>query len=850
MPSPTDFNLTPYYDDYAESKKFHRILFRPAFAVQARELTQSQTILQNQIERVSDHFFEKGAMVIPGEISYDLDYRAIKLTSFTGSATLSNFVGKTFKGATSGVLGVIVNSVVTDGVDPDTLFVKYLNSGSSNTAIAFTNSEIINESSTAGVLVSGGFSAVVDSTATGSAAEVAEGVYYINGFHVQVNNQTVILDKYSNTPSYRVGLLVTESFVASTDDNTLLDNAQGSSNVNAPGADRFKINLTLEKRIITSSDDANFVELLRLRNGILQNQVRTTEYAVLEDTFARRTFDESGDYTVRDFDLDLREHIVDGDNRGIFTLAQGGNEALMAAGLSPGKAYVQGYELSTIGTTFLNVEKARDFATQNNFNTRIDLQNFVHVTNIFNSPDIGFVSGDVEPLKTVNLYSFKTSVRGTQNTGSGSSVYQIGRAKTRGFEYVTGPATANIFASASATSAIYKQYLFDIEMFTHLNILSNQAYSAGVEITGNTSGAVGYVHNSSTTEATAVSSITVASPGVVTATGHTFREGQQIKFSAISADNNSTSITTANIFTVRNPATNTFELYESDGTTATNITSFSSAGNAIHGVVVVSSVNGTFVAGETITDGSNTAVIQANAVGFKAVRSHEFSAAKQIGMAGGTLITYTADTALDSTYGDVTELTGLVSIVNSSTALIGSGTSFLTELKVGDEITFDTNAGTTISKNVEAIISNTSLTLTSAVGGADETTSNVFYRKRGKINGSNKNIAIFQLPYKKIKTLNTTANGGSSDTNYAYRKQFTATLSANGDATITAGTNETFASLLEKDFVVSVVQLGAGTTGALGDVLSLSGNNHEGDPIFVPGGSPTGKTLKFDFGAN
>jgi hypothetical protein len=378
------------------------------------------------------------------------------------------------------------------------------------------------------------------------------------------------------------------------------------------------------------------------------------------------TFDESGDYAVRDFDLDLREHLNSGNNRGIYTAANGGSEAKIAAGLSPGKAYVRGYELSTIGTTFLNVEKARDFATQNNFNTRIDLQNFVHITNIFNSPDIGFVSGDVEPLKTVNLYSFKTSVRGTQNTGSGSSVYQIGRAKTRGFEYVTGPATANIFASASATSAIYKQYLFDIEMFTHLNILSNQAYSAGVEITGNTSGAVGYVHNSSTTEATAVSSITVASPGVVTATGHTFREGQQIKFSAISADNNSTSITTSNIFTVRNPATNTFELYESDGTTATNITSFSSAGNAIHGVVVVSSVNGTFVAGETITDGSNTAVIQANAVGFKAVRSHEFSATKQIGMAGGTLITYTADTSLDSTYGDVTELTGLVSIVNSS----------------------------------------------------------------------------------------------------------------------------------------------------------------------------------------
>ena len=58
MPSPTDFNLSPYFDDFTESKKFHRVLFRPANAVQARELTQSQTILQNQIERFGDHIFQ------------------------------------------------------------------------------------------------------------------------------------------------------------------------------------------------------------------------------------------------------------------------------------------------------------------------------------------------------------------------------------------------------------------------------------------------------------------------------------------------------------------------------------------------------------------------------------------------------------------------------------------------------------------------------------------------------------------------------------------------------------------------------------------------------------------------
>ena len=39
-------------------------------------------------------------------------------------------------------------------------------------------------------------------------------------------------------------------------------------------------------------------------------------------------------------------------------------------------------------------------------------------------------------------------------------------------------------------------------------------------------------------------------------------------------------------------------------------------------------------------------------------------------------------------------------------------------------------------------------------------------------------------------------------------------------------------------------------TGAVGDTLNLSGNNHEGDTIFNLTGSPTGKTLNFDFGAN
>ena len=101
MPSKTDFNVSPYYDDFTESKKFHRVMYRPAFAVQARELTTQQSIQQNQLEKLGDSIYRHGAMVIPGEATYDLNYYAVKLTSFTG--TLANYKGNTLTGGTSGV---------------------------------------------------------------------------------------------------------------------------------------------------------------------------------------------------------------------------------------------------------------------------------------------------------------------------------------------------------------------------------------------------------------------------------------------------------------------------------------------------------------------------------------------------------------------------------------------------------------------------------------------------------------------------------------------------------------------------------------------------------------------------
>ena len=844
MPAKTDFNVSPYYDDYTESKKFHRILFRPAFAVQARELTQAQSILQNQIERFGDHIFKHGSMVIPGQLSLDTNYYAVKLTSKSASS-ITSYLNYIITGATSGVEAQVVKVVATDGTNPDTLYVKYDNTGS-NTITTFQDGETITITADGQAnAVVGGHTAVVNTTAIGSAASVESGVYYINGFFVQNDSETIILDAYTNSPSYRVGFTITESFVSPNDDSSLNDNAQGSSNVNAAGAHRLKILLSLTKKTISDTEDSNFVEIGRIENGEVKSLVRKTEYSVLEETLARRTFDESGDYTLGNPDIDIREHLIDGNNRGIYTSANGGSESKLAVGVAPFKAYVRGYEVDMMSTVFTDMDKARDYDTHNNNKTRYNVKNYVNVTNVYGSPDIGFVSGIVEPFKKVNLYDTATSVRGTEQSNSGTTVPQIGIAKSRGFELVSGTESSDIYN----TSSIFRHYLFDIEMFTHLNIRTAQSFTTGEIVSGATSGATGVVRSISTTKSAAATTISVNNPGVVTLNSHGFKDGQQITLSGGSFDVDSSAYTPG-VYTVRNSTTNTFELYEANGTTTVNVTAFTSGPTLQHGVVVLSSVQGTFSAGETITGGSssNTAVIQSDTLGLQGVRTREISAVKQIGMAGSP--TYTSDTVLDSTYGENLVLTGNISIANSDATVLGKGTFFQNDLKPGDSISFTNDAGATVTGTIKYIVSQSELELTANVGGSDVTTASVVTRKRAKLTNPENNISLFKLPYNTIKTLKTTLNSGLSDTSFSVRRSFVITLSSNGDESITAGTNETFASLSTDDFTATVTSLGGGSTGAVGDVLNLEGNNHEGDSIFNLEGSPTGKTLRLDFGAN
>mgnify|MGYP003346681070 CR=1 FL=1 len=90
-----DFNVAPYYDDYDEDKKFLRILFRPGYSIQARELTQAQTILQKQVSRLGSYVFKNNSRVIPGELKRVTCY-SIKLqpTEVDTGVNLDTFISR------------------------------------------------------------------------------------------------------------------------------------------------------------------------------------------------------------------------------------------------------------------------------------------------------------------------------------------------------------------------------------------------------------------------------------------------------------------------------------------------------------------------------------------------------------------------------------------------------------------------------------------------------------------------------------------------------------------------------------------------------------------------------------
>ncbi|HIK68156.1 MAG TPA: DUF4815 domain-containing protein, partial [Flavobacteriales bacterium] len=465
---PLTTNASPYWDDYKDDKQFYRILFRPGYAIQARELTQLQTTLQKQIERHGKHIFQHGSRVLDGQIAYNkCDY--IKLADYTSNDPIS---GLTVNAATAfdsttlvgisieldmdgagdynldadgrisspdgrrPVAKVVLSENRTDNGDPATLLLSY-ESGDKFTA----NDFVIDRAST------GTFSAVVNNTISSSGAEVGKasyagitsGVYFVTtstgGYFAHVPKQRIILDKYSDSPTYKVGLKINETIVTEAEDGTLFDNAQGTYTTYAPGAHRLKIALDLAKApgsdgtTINPGSAQDFVELLRIENGQKAygtNPNQNPLYNILGEAMAKRTFDESGNYIVEDFEC-LAE---DGPADTVKITVQ------PKSGKTSARAYVRGHQYEQAGPWVEYIQKARKTSILKNVTTPLTHGAYMLVTDL-KAQGSQLSVGDLPiwDLHTCNTYQVNTSVSGT----AGELAYKSTRAgqfRVRDVQYV------------------------------------------------------------------------------------------------------------------------------------------------------------------------------------------------------------------------------------------------------------------------------------------------------------------------------------------------------------------------------------------------------------------------------
>jgi len=488
MAQNTNLNIAPYFDDFDDSKGFLKVLFKPGYPVQARELTTLQSLLQNQIDTFGQGVYKEGAMVIPGGTTLNKKVPCVIIQNTYLNLDVENYRtaldGQIIKGSTSGVRARILFSIsaTTSTRNNISFYINYIQKADDNITTTFTDGETFtceSDITYASTTITAGtpLAQLLNSNANaqGSTANVGAGVYYVRGYFANVAEQTIILDQYETNPSYKVGLKVEERIITADEDATLYDNAIGSTNFSAPGADRFKITLTLVKKLLTDPNSADFIELLRTNAGKLEKKVERSELGFINDILATRTKEESGDYYVKKFKLDVRENLDDGFNNGVYTATgttSGGvspSEANISVQLSSGQAYVQGYRTERLSTTYKDVEKPRTFETETNKSIASNFGNFVLMTNVHVVPTI---------YETVELRDVVTSTPGTP---AGTV---IGRTRVIDIDQNSG-------AAGFATTNTYKANVVDTDFYTQVVLGSGSGVSWTAErlVVGRTSGA-------------------------------------------------------------------------------------------------------------------------------------------------------------------------------------------------------------------------------------------------------------------------------------------------------------------------------------------------------------------------
>lgn len=470
-----NYNVSPYFDDFDPTKNYHRILFKPGYAVQARELTQSQTILQNQISQFASSIFSQNTPVSGGKVTLNLNVNFIKLnpTYNNNSIVASDYVGSLITDGPTGV-GITARVVAaaeststsTTAGDPPTLVVQYLSGTQFSDGMTLY---VQTDTSTSPFATTIGSVGGTTSVGQSSVASISAGVFYvINGFNqlgngnnftignfVNVNPQTIILDKYDNQPSLRIGLGIVESTVTFSDDATLLDPATGSTNYQAPGADRYKIDLNLQTTTLSlGSNDASFIELMRVDKGTIIKQTDSTVYSAIDDYFAKRDYETNGDYIVNDFKL---------------TPSASATAAQYDLSIGPGVAYVHGYRIENQSTLKLTGNRARTVANVATNIVPINYGNYFVVDSANGLATMDFTQFPLVDIHCVpsayiaannSPVAFANVASAAAYTANAYASTLVGTARLRNMTYLADGGSANV------NTYVYQAYISDFQTNT------------------------------------------------------------------------------------------------------------------------------------------------------------------------------------------------------------------------------------------------------------------------------------------------------------------------------------------------------------------------------------------------
>ncbi len=457
-----DKSVRPYYDTFDESKGYHQVLFKPARAVQTREVNEMQSILQNQISQFGNNIFENGTKVVGGEINYDLKARYIKISNIEWDDIVGYISNPDIliKSDSSTVTARVSYYVKNEGSDAITLYLKYeTGDASGNTFTKNQNLKFVDENG----LTLGNFK--VSDIGEGSLIHINNGYYFVNGYFVYTPEQHGILSKYSNKPTVNVGFAIKERFVTSDDDQSLLDNASGTTNFNAIGADRLKLSLNLKvSKPDEEFDKKNYVKLATFIDGELQEVVNRTDYNIIRDEMARRSYDTNGDYTVKPFNVFIDESK---------------DETKYRLGVEAGKAYVRGYEIEKLVTSYVESSKARDTYEQQNATQEIDIGAYILVSSATSIPAINTtqefeffdqkMSGDVVAGEKVgscfvrqvrfdgtNLKLYVYNIKNKHGKSDSSFISNAKSIRSNGSTVFAGNVKDSIIYNAKSNGLIYQ----------------------------------------------------------------------------------------------------------------------------------------------------------------------------------------------------------------------------------------------------------------------------------------------------------------------------------------------------------------------------------------------------------